>query len=73
MPGNWKLFLDHRYAFKGEAHPQELYNLQADQKETKNLLAEEAGCDKHREVVDFLLEQAKRARGDGGSTRQLEK
>jgi arylsulfatase A-like enzyme len=30
IPGQWKLLLDHRYAFHGEIHPQELYDLAED-------------------------------------------
>jgi len=68
IPGKWKLFLDHRYAYEEQIHPMELYELQSDRKETNNLLD-----DKHQKVIDFLIEQAKLAAGDNGSTRQLEK
>lgn len=67
-PGKWKLFLDHHYAFKKQINPKELYELQSDQEETNNLLG-----DKQQKVIDFLIEQAKLAAGDNGSTRQLEK
>ena len=67
-PGKWKLFLDHLYAFKQQINPKELYELQSDQKESNNLLD-----DKHQPVIDFLIEQARVAAGDNGSTRQLEK
>jgi len=68
LPGKWKLFLDHNYAFKQEYHPQELYNLANDQQETDNLIDQA----KYRTVVDFLLKQAKLAEGDEGSSRQLQ-
>ena len=65
IPGEWKLFLDHRYAFRGELHPQELYNLAADLKEERNLIADPSA----KPALDFLLKQAEKAAGDGGRSR----
>ncbi|MEO1992992.1 MAG: hypothetical protein ABGW78_13725, partial [Pirellulales bacterium] len=65
--GNWKLFLDHHFAVSQEINPQELYELNHDQQEVKNLLN-----DQHQNVTKYLIEQAKRSAGDNGSTRQLE-
>ncbi|QDU37391.1 Arylsulfatase precursor [Maioricimonas rarisocia] len=64
VPGKWKLFLDHRYAFEGELHPLELYNLADDPREMTNRLDDPAA----RPVVEFLLEQARAVAG-GGSRR----
>ena len=65
VKGQWKLFLDHRFALKGELHPTELYNLAVDQREQDNLLnAPGTGP-----ALDFLLKEAAKARGDNGSTR----
>jgi arylsulfatase A len=69
IAGKWKLFLDHRYAFNQEYHPKELYNLEDDLKEEKNLIEQKD----LKPVIDFLLSQAKLAEGDQGSTRQLQK
>lgn len=66
MPGEWKLFLDHRFAFKGEIHPMELYNLAEDRMEARNRL-DDPEC---KPVLDFLIEQARLAAGDDGSTRR---
>ena len=66
IAGEWKLFLDHRFAFKGEIHPFELYNLADDRMEAKNRL-DDPKC---KPVVDFLIEQAKAAAGDDGATRK---
>ena len=63
--GQWKLFLDHRFALEGELHPTELYNLETDQFEQKNLLDDPAA----KPALDFLLKEATKARGDNGSTR----
>ena len=68
LPGKWKLFLDHHFAFHQKLNPKELYNLDDDQMEATNLLANP----RYQTVVDFLLEQALLAAGDDGSTRQLE-
>ncbi|MDA7664068.1 hypothetical protein N8593_01120, partial [bacterium] len=65
IPGQWKLFLDHRFAYNGELHPIELYNLAIDQKEQKNRLADP----KAKPALDFLIKEARKAKGDGGSTR----
>ena len=68
MPGEWKLFLDHEFAFNQQLNPMELYNLANDRKEEKNILDNP----EYKTVVKFLLRQAKLAAGDKGSTRQLE-
>ncbi|MGC6465994.1 MAG: sulfatase family protein [Akkermansiaceae bacterium] len=68
-PGQWKLFLDHTYAWEQKFNPRELYNLATDPMEKDNLLQSE----EHKDVLDFLLKQAGQAMGDNGSTRQLQK
>jgi arylsulfatase A len=65
LAGQWKLFLDHRYAFAGEIHPQELYNLADDPLESQNLIDEPAA----EPAKQFLIERAKLAAGDAGSSR----
>lgn len=65
IEGQWKLFLDHRFAFNGELHPIELYNLAIDQREQNNLLSDP----KAKPALDFLLAEAKKAKGDKGHTR----
>jgi len=65
LKGQWKLFLDHRFAIKGELHPIELYNLATDQREQRNLLNDPRA----KPALDFLLSEAKNARGDQGHTR----
>jgi len=65
LNGQWKLFLDHRYAFEQEIHPQELYNLAEDPLEQKNLLQDPQA----KVALDYLIAQAKRAAGDDGFTR----
>ena len=65
LKGQWKLFLDHRFALEGELHPTELYNLETDQFEQRNLLNDPAA----KTALDFLLKEATKARGDNGSTR----
>ncbi len=66
IPGQWKLFLDHRFAFEGKLHPTELYNLTADQREQDNLLTDPRA----RPALDFLLAEAGKAAGDNGHTRR---
>ena len=66
LAGQWKLFLDHRYAWQQEMFPQELYNLTNDLIESENLLDNP----EYSGVVGFLLEQARTAAGDEGHTRQ---
>ena len=66
LVGQWKLFLDHRYAWQQEMFPQELYNLTDDLMESENLLDDP----EYSPVVGFLLEQARTAAGDEGYTRQ---
>ncbi len=66
LTGQWKLFLDHRYAWQQELFPQELYNLSNDLMESENLLEDS----KYIGVVEFLLEQARTAAGNEGHTRQ---
>jgi arylsulfatase A len=68
VPGKWKLFFDHTYAFEQKFAPKELYELRSDQKEQNNLLDAE-----HMKIIDYLIEQARLASGDDGSTRQLQK
>jgi arylsulfatase A-like enzyme len=65
IPGEWKLFLDHRFAFEGTLHPKELYNLAEDRKEENNLL-DDPGA---KPALDFLLAEARKAAGDNGRTR----
>lgn len=65
LAGQWKLFLDHRYAFKGELHPLELYNLATDQREKSNLLDDPEA----KPALEFLLREAELAKGDSGHTR----
>ena len=68
-PGKWKLFLDDTYAWEQKFNPKELYNLATDPMEQNNLLDN----DEYKDVLSFLLDQAKQAMGDKGSTRQLQK
>ncbi|MEC8941978.1 MAG: hypothetical protein VYC95_04550, partial [Verrucomicrobiota bacterium] len=65
VKGQWKLFLDHRFALNGELHPTELYNLAVDQREQDNLL----NTPGTGPAQDYLLKEAAKARGDNGSTR----
>ena len=67
LVGQWKLFLDHRYAFKQEIHPQELYNLAMDPLEQENLLQDPQA----KPALDYLIAQAIRAAGDDGFTRTV--
>jgi xylan 1,4-beta-xylosidase len=66
IPGEWKLFLYHEFAWSGKPNPMELYNLSNDRKEENNVLDNP----EYKPVVKFLLEQAKRSGGKNGSTRQ---
>jgi len=66
IPGEWKLFLDHEFAWNGTLNPMELYNLANDRKEDNNVI----GNPEYKPVVEFLLEQARGAAGDHGSTRR---
>ena len=68
-PGKWKLFLDDTYAWEQKFNPKELYNLATDPMEQDNILNNED----YKDVLSFLLDQAKQAMGDKGSTRQLQK
>lgn len=68
LPGQWKLFLDEAYAFDRGLHPKELYNLANDQTESINLIDDP----RFQSVTEFLLEQARLAGGDKGSSRQLQ-
>jgi hypothetical protein len=65
--GQWKLFLDHRFAFEQEVHPQELYNLTNDPLEQKNLIHDPQA----KVALDYLIAQARRAAGDDGFTRTI--
>jgi arylsulfatase A len=67
LAGQWKLFLDHRYAFEQEIHPQELYNLTNDPLEQKNLIHDPQA----KVALDYLIAQARRAAGDDGFTRTI--
>ncbi|MEC7566402.1 MAG: sulfatase-like hydrolase/transferase [Planctomycetota bacterium] len=67
LAGQWKLFLDHRYAFQQEVHPQELYNLAVDPMEQQNLLEDPEA----RPALDYLIAQATQAAGDDGFTRTV--
>lgn len=68
LPGQWKLFLDHRYAFSGELRPQALYNLADDLQEQHDLLKTPQAAP----ALRYLLEQARRAAGDDGHSRSTE-
>lgn len=63
--GSWKLFLDHRFAYNGQLHPQELYFLTNDPKEERNRLNDLRA----RLAQKHLLSCAEAARGDDGRTR----
>ena len=65
IEGQWKLFLDHRYAFNSQLHPTALYDLSKDPQETNNLL----GNPKVKPILDHLLELAREAAGEAGSSR----
>jgi arylsulfatase A len=65
IAGQWKLFLDHRFAYEGELHPTALYNLARDQREQTNLLDDPAA----KPALEFLLAEARKAKGDDGHTR----
>ena len=65
IKGQWKLFLDHRFATEGTLHPFALYNIAEDQFELQNLLNDDAS----KEALEFLLHEAHKARGNNGSTR----
>jgi len=68
VPGKWKLFLDHHFAYDQVLNPKALYNVAIDQMEANNLI----NNPQYAPIVGFLLEQARLAAGDEGSTRQLE-
>lgn len=65
VPGEWKLLLDHRYAFRGEIHPPELYNLADDPLEQRNRVDDPAAAP----VLAYLKRQAAAAAGDAGNSR----
>ncbi len=65
LQGQWKLFLDHRYAFEGQLHATALYDLSRDPKETINLLENP----KMKRQVSYLLQLARDAAGEDGSSR----
>ncbi len=65
IPGQWKLLLDHRFAFRGEVHPQELYELGSDLREQRNRLGDPSAA----AAVRFLVDAARRAAGDQGHSR----
>jgi arylsulfatase A-like enzyme len=66
LAGQWKLFLDERFAFEGQLKPKELYELASDPREERNRIDDPTA----KRAVDFLLERARAARGDGGRTRE---
>ncbi len=68
LPGQWKVLLDHHYAWRQQINPKELYNLAEDPMEARNLINEPAA----RPALDHLVEQARLAAGDNGTTRQLQ-
>ncbi|RMG03299.1 MAG: hypothetical protein D6741_02455 [Planctomycetota bacterium] len=68
LPGQWKLLLDHRFAYGEGVYPKELYNLADDPMEQHNLIDRP----EYKPVVDFLTAKAKQAIGDDGSSRNLE-
>lgn len=63
----WKMLMDHRYAYEQEIHPMELYDLTSDPKETKNLINDKDMI----KVLKKMIQIAKRACGDRGSTRDM--
>ena len=65
VPGQWKLFLDHQFAYEGQIRPMELYDLSRDPKEEKNLLHGEDA----KPVLEFFLKSAALAQGNNGRTR----
>lgn len=68
IAGEWKLLLDHRYAFRGELHPQALYNLKTDLREQQDLLTDPAAAP----ALKFLLNEAKTAAGNDGYSRVVD-
>jgi arylsulfatase A-like enzyme len=66
IPGQWKLLLDHRYAYDGEIHPQELYDLAEDPQESQNRIDDPTA----QPTLDFLIQKAREAAGDDGFTRK---
>lgn len=69
IEGQWKLLLDHRFAFSGELHPQALYNLANDLQEERDLLRDPAAAP----ALEFLLNEAKKAAGDDGHSANVER
>ena len=69
IPGQWKLFLDHSYAFESKIVPKELYDLAVDPKEQRNRLRDSAAAP----ALRFLVEQASLAAGDDGRSRSKDK
>jgi len=65
IAGQWKLMLDHRFAFSSELHPQALYNLANDLREQRDLLHDPSAAP----ALQFLLNEAKKAAGDDGYSR----
>ncbi len=65
LPGKWKLFLDHRFAFDQKTNPIELYNLADDPMEENNLVGDPAS----KPVLEFLVKEAMNAAGDDGHSR----
>ena len=69
IPGQWKLLLDHTFAYHGEVHPKELYNLATDPQEQHNLIEDPSAL----RALEFLMGQAKAAAGDHGHSRTVRK
>ncbi len=61
----WKLLLDHRYAYDGQVNPRELYNLTVDPEERMNRLDDPSA----KEVLEELIQHAQRCASDNGYSR----
>ena len=65
LEGQWKLFLDQEFAWKGETNPMELYELRSDPLERHNRINDPSA----ERALQFLLDKAANAAGDNGKTR----
>ncbi len=65
LPGEWKLLMNHHFAFEAKVEPQELYNLDQDPSEKHNLVDDPRA----KPALDYLVSQALRSSGDAGSSR----
>ena len=66
LEGQWKLFLDQEFAWKGKLNPMELYELKSDPLEQNNRLEDSNATP----ALEFLLQKAEVAAGDSGRTRE---